>query len=127
MESNKLKIKAIQNPFTPNPDTKESARRIIIALITSRNNPRVKIVTGRVNIRRIGLTIRFSMASTTATIIAVPNPATETPGRNVAIKITAKAVNKMRMINFIINLFRWLVSLQKCKKNAGIIPAFYIL
>ena len=106
-ESNKLKINATQNPSTPNPETKPSANKMITALITRRNNPKVTIVTGNVNSTRIGFTIKFKIANTSATIIAVPYPATLTPGKNLANKITATAVSKMRMINFIFDLI-WL-------------------
>ena len=54
---------------------------MIIAFITSKNSPRVKIVTGRVKIIKIGRTMRRSRATTMATIIAELKPATSTPGK----------------------------------------------
>lgn len=100
-DNNKLKISAIKNPSTPNPLTKASASKIITALITSKNSPKVTIVTGNVNITKIGFTIKFRIARTSATIIAVTYPATSTPGKNLASKTTATAVNRMRIRNFI--------------------------
>lgn len=78
---------------------------MITALITSRNNPRVIIVTGRVKSTKIGFTMRFKSANTIATIIAVPYPATLTPGKNCDNKITATAVSNILRMNFIIILF----------------------
>ena len=74
---------------------------MITALITSKNKPSVRIVTGNVNKTKTGFTIKFKIASTKATIIAVPYPATLTPGKNLANKITATAVSRILMINFI--------------------------
>lgn len=100
---------------------------MITALITSKNRPRVTMVTGKVNSTNMGFTIRFKIARTTATIIAVTYPATLTPGKNLAIRTTANAVNKIRIRNFIIKMDFWLIITQKCKKNAGLNPAFSFL
>lgn len=70
-DSNKLKITAINQPSTSNPLINPSAIKMIIAFITSRNNPRVKTVTGKVKRTNKGLTVKFKRASTRATIIAV--------------------------------------------------------
>jgi len=104
-DNNKLKIRAIKNPSTPNPLTNASASKIITALITSKNSPKVTIVTGNVNITKIGFTIKLRTAKTIATIIAVTYPATVTPGKNFANKTTATAVNRMRIKNFIFKFF----------------------
>ena len=45
--------------------------KIKIALITSKNKPKVNTVTGRVNKTRIGFTKIFNNPSTTATMIEV--------------------------------------------------------
>lgn len=50
---------------------KWSAKRIIVALMTNRNKPKVIIVMGNVKITIIGLTIKFNKLKATATIIAV--------------------------------------------------------
>ena len=49
--------------------------------MTSRKNPSVKMVTGKVRRIKTGLTIPFNNASTTATIKAEKGDATTTPGR----------------------------------------------
>ncbi len=62
---------AHKTPSTLNPSIRLSARRIIIALIISKKSPSVKMVTGKVKMTKIGLTIKFKRLSTMATIIAV--------------------------------------------------------
>lgn len=42
-----------------------------MALIMSRNSPRVRMVTGKVRMTRMGFTIKLSKLRTMATIIAV--------------------------------------------------------
>jgi hypothetical protein len=75
-ESNKLKSSAHQKPATSNPGIIASAIKIIKALITRRNNPKVKTVKGIVSRIRIGLMVRFSRDSTRASITAAKNPST---------------------------------------------------
>jgi hypothetical protein len=70
MDSRILKSTAVQIPFTAKPSINLSASRIINALIISKNNPNVKTVIGSVRIISIGLTKRFNIESTIATIIA---------------------------------------------------------
>ena len=62
---------AIQILLTENPSINLSANKIIRALITNRNKPNVKMVIGSVRITNIGLTNKFKIDKTTATIIAV--------------------------------------------------------
>ena len=66
-----LNSTAVQILETPNPSINLSASKIIMALIMSKNKPRVTMVIGRVKIMRIGLTKTFNIAITAATIIAV--------------------------------------------------------
>jgi hypothetical protein len=73
-----LKINAVQNEFILNPSTSLEHNKIIKALIANKNNPNVTIVTGKVNITKIGLTKIFSNPRTTATIKAVVKLATLT-------------------------------------------------
>jgi hypothetical protein len=103
-DSNKLNNKAIQKPLTAKPSRNSSAKRIIKALMTKRNNPNVTTVIGSVNIIKIGFKIAFNNAKTMATIIAPVKPATSTPGRNFAKIMTATAVSKILMIRFMINV-----------------------
>jgi len=72
----RLKSNAVQNESTLNPPTILSHKSIIIALITNKNNPRVTMVNGRVNITNIGLIKILSNPKTTATIKAVVKLAT---------------------------------------------------
>ena len=57
--------------LTENPSTSFSVRRMMRALITSRNKPRVIIVNGNVKSTRRGLIIELRNASTHATMSAV--------------------------------------------------------
>lgn len=52
---------------------------MIQAFITKRNNPKVRIVIGKVNKIIIGLTKKLSKAKTMATVSAVENSSTITP------------------------------------------------
>ena len=61
------------------------------ALITKRKNPKVTTVIGMVRMVRIGFTIVFKNASTTATNTVVIKSSTEIPGINLATVKTAKA------------------------------------
>jgi len=61
---------AVQKLETLNPSTSLSAKRIMHALITKRNNPKVTMVIGNVRMTKIGFTNKFRMDKTTATIIA---------------------------------------------------------
>ena len=65
-----LKNNAAQNPETAKPSTNLSANKIIQALITNKNNPKVTIVAGSVKKIKSGRTNIFSKEITTATIIA---------------------------------------------------------
>ena len=62
----KLNQSAVQKPSTLNPSTNLSANNIINTLITNQNKPNVKNVIND-KIVRIGFTIVFKNAKTTAT------------------------------------------------------------
>lgn len=87
-----LKARAHQKPSTLNSGTSRLVNKIIIAFITSRNNPKEKNVMGMVSNIRKGFTKAFSNDNTAATISAVRNPSIFTPGRIYDVIITAKAV-----------------------------------
>ncbi len=70
MDSKILNNKAEKNPETAKPDTNLSASKIIMALITKINKPKVTSVAGKVKKISNGLTTIFNNAITTATIIA---------------------------------------------------------
>lgn len=88
-----LNSTAHQKLATVNPGTIASASRMRNALMTNKNNPKDIIVTGKVRMKRIGLTINCNRLITKATIMAVPYPATSTPGSNQEIRSTTTADN----------------------------------
>jgi hypothetical protein len=59
---------AVQNPDTLKPDTTDETRSIINALITSRKNPKVKMVSGIVSKMTIGLMIALARPNKSADI-----------------------------------------------------------
>jgi len=68
----------------------------------SKNNPRVTMVMGRVRMIRIGFSITFKTARTTATIMASLMGSTSvTPGNKLAIIITDRALRRSLTISFI--------------------------
>ncbi len=91
---------------TAKPSISLSANKIIIALMINRNKPKVITVTGSVNITNIGLTRRFKMLNTTATITAVIKPSTDTFGSTLAKMITATALNRILKISFMVFVFK---------------------
>ena len=76
-----LKSKATQKEVTSKPLTISEQNKIISALITSKNNPKVIIVTGNVNKTSMGFIKILSSPKTMATIIDVPKLSTRTPGK----------------------------------------------
>lgn len=70
MDNRILKNSAHQKLSTEKPLINSSAKRIIIAFITSKNSPKVKMVAGNVKITKIGFTSKFKIESTMATIKA---------------------------------------------------------
>lgn len=71
IDSKILKNNAVKKPETAKPLTNLSANKIIIALITNKNKPKVIMVAGSVKNIKSGLTNIFNNAITMATIIAV--------------------------------------------------------
>jgi len=100
MESIKLNNKATQNPVTVKPSIRLSANRIINALITSKNKPKVTMVTGNVKIMSSGFMVTLNNAKTIATITALVKFTTETPGKKWAITNTATAVKTIFKMKF---------------------------
>ena len=97
-----LNINAVQNESTAKPPTILVHSKIITALITSKNKPRVTKVTGKVKITKIGFIKTFSNPKTTATITAVPKLATCTPVRILDNNKTKAAVTRSLSNNFIV-------------------------
>ncbi len=100
MERRTLNNKAHQKEFTRNPSIRRSVREIINALRTSAKTPNVTNVMGSVRKNRIGLIEALIMPNTNATIKAVTNESTYTPGNKYAATKTA-----IPLINQLINIF----------------------
>src|SRR5512133_1277558 len=64
-----LAKKAVQKLDTLKPDTRDATSRIISALITSRNRPKVKNVSGKVSTMSSGLTMALAKPSNSAEMI----------------------------------------------------------
>ncbi len=98
MDNKIPKDKAHQKFDTSKPGTIELAKSTRRALITRENNPKVRIFIGRVSKTRTGFSKALISPKTKATSTAVPNPATDTPGRTAAnIKITTALTNKFKI------------------------------
>jgi len=109
MDKRMLKRMAVQILDTPKPSINLSASSIIKAFTTNKNKPNVRIVIGKVKIIRSGFTNTFKTAKTRATINGVVKESSiDTPGKNLAIIITAKAVR----ISLIIVFIRKILSLK---------------
>lgn len=80
--------------------TSQSAIKIITPLITNKNSPKLKIVTGIVKINSKGFTKRFSIASIAANSMATQTFATSTPGKIIPAVKTAREVTKNFMSCF---------------------------
>jgi hypothetical protein len=101
MESSKLNNKADQKFLTENPSTNSLHNMIMVALMTNKNSPKVKIVTGKVNNINMGLTKKLSKPKTIATAIDVIKPSTATPPKKFASKVTKMAVTNNLITKFI--------------------------
>lgn len=66
-----LNSNAVQNELTSKPSTNLSQSNTIAALMTNKNNPSVKTVTGKVKKTNIGFKKVFSNPKTTDTIKAI--------------------------------------------------------
>ena len=71
-----LKSNAVQKESTLNPPTILVQSKMIMAFITNKNKPKVKMVNGSVNNTNIGFINILSNPNTTATSNAVTKPAT---------------------------------------------------
>lgn len=92
IDKTKLKRRAEKNPSTLNPGTILLTKSINTAFITKVKSPKVRIFRGRVKSSKIGLINMLIAPRTTATMRAVINPSTLTPGRIYALITTARAL-----------------------------------
>ena len=81
MDKSMLNNSAVQKLLTLKPLMNLSANKIIHALMTSKNSPKVTMVMGKVRMIKMGFTMAFKKAKTAATIIAVVKLITSTPGK----------------------------------------------
>lgn len=81
MDSNTLNSNAHQKLATVNPSTKKSQSMTRKALMTKRNRPKVRKVTGMVTMISAGLKKVFKSANTKATQMVVCQSAMEMPLR----------------------------------------------
>jgi len=107
MDKTKLNNKAYQKLSMLKPVTNTLQNQTTNALITKRNNPKVKSVILMVSICKIGFKNKFSKVSTTTTVIEVQNPSTLTPGKKLANNITNNAViiKLIMILNILIRCF----------------------
>lgn len=96
-----LKSKAVQKVSTLNPPTILAHSKMITALITSKNNPKVRIVNGNVKMTNIGFIKTLNNPKTTATSNEVVKLFTTTPFINRAITSTKIDVIRILKSNFI--------------------------
>jgi len=101
IDNSTLNNNAEKKLVTTNPPTKLAAIKMMIAFITKRNNPSVRIVAGSVKKISSGFTNIFKTAIANATQIAVDIVAISTPGKIPAKANTAKAVKTIFRIKFI--------------------------
>jgi hypothetical protein len=117
-DKSRLKKMAFRNVGTKNPGIRLLVIQIISPLITSKNNPSVRIVTGIVRIIRIGFRIRFRIESIKATHNAEVKDETSTPGINQAIPITASEIKR----NFVIRRMLFIIIVTQRYKFTGRTP-----
>jgi hypothetical protein len=100
IERTMLKSIAAQKPLTSNPLITADAKSTMMAFITKVKSPKVKILIGRVMMRRIGLTSTLMTPRKRATHNAEKNPSTTTPGiRWAAMPIEMVIINHLRIKN----------------------------
>jgi hypothetical protein len=98
-------IRAGINPFISKPGTRDAAKSKRSAFKMKAKSPKVTIVAGSVNIKRIGLSVILMSASTTDTTKAVKKPEIKIPGTKAGRKKTAAAMRTSLRINFILFIF----------------------
>lgn len=121
-DSTRLKRSALRKELTLKPSTSASHSNIIIAFITSRKSPSVKMVAGRVKNTSTGLTKILRSPSTSATISASIKPLTVTPGIKKDIIIT-----RMVVMSILSSVFMLLIFGVKIKKASENTDAFIVM
>lgn len=92
---------------------------MITALITSKNNPKVKIVAGSVNKTKSGFTKILSNPNTKATSNADPQPSTLTPGSRCDNNKTKTVVKKMFISVLMLKKFIADINIKKAPIKCG--------
>lgn len=94
----KLNKSAHQKSLTSNPSIIQSVNRIITALMTSKNRPKVRTVTGIVNRIKTGRRITFKIDRTNITNNATPKLLIKIPGnRNAAPRMIAAEIKSLNI------------------------------
>jgi hypothetical protein len=96
----RLNNRAHKNPSTRNPCTNLPASRTMMALITNRNKPNVRIVMGKVKMISRGFTNTFRIAKTMESVIAVQKVSIWIPGKTAERPYATTAVTRMRRRKF---------------------------
>lgn len=102
MASTNAKIIAEKKPEVLKSSIKLSTNKTIKTVMMKDINPKVKKLIGNVSTLRIRPIVAFANAINTPAIIADKNPSTCTPGIRKAAKTTAKPINRISIISFII-------------------------
>lgn len=118
---------ALQNPYRKlKPGTITAANPKVIAFKINKNNPKVRIIKGKVKNVRMGSNIAFNTPKTAAEIAAFPKPSTSIPknGNLEIIKKLTAVTNQVMMIPtivipfwFTVLAYRTLIVFLPCKKN----------
>lgn len=101
MDNNKLNSSADHMLFTLNPPIKASANSMIMALMTSKKRPSVRMVAGSVSSTITGRTKIFSSPTAIATQRALRYDSIVTPGSSLEMIRTAKALKIIFKMSFI--------------------------
>ena len=90
---------ATQKPLTENPLITDDANKIIKALMTKVNKPKVRMLIGKVIKIKTGLTRTLMIPKNKASHKAVQKPATATPGIKYELIIIATTMRSHLIIN----------------------------
>ena len=106
METNTDASNAVPNEETENPSINCAVSKKSEALITSKNRPKVRMVTGRVNSTKIGLTKTFRIPRTKDANNAEYTLVISIPGSNCATSRSETAVMTILIALFISDIIQ---------------------
>jgi hypothetical protein len=108
------KIAADIHPEVVNPSTQRSVKNTIKIVMINDTSPRVRKLRGRVIARRIVPTNAFTRPKTTATMMAVQIPSTDTPG--VKYDARATAIPETTRLRINLSMVLWFRKVDKVEK-----------